>query len=418
MSYRDVYFSRVNHLGNSTAERIRNAGIHSFERWIAQSPFTVRDLSVERGIYFNAIIETHKDKEYQKILVLRVANDIDIQVGDIMNWLQEDGTLEKWLFLQQVQKINGTYKTFYIIKCNYLLKWIDAEGHIQESWAYVLSSTDDKVKGNFRTWHNLISPQPNKYAEIIMPYRIVDRGTNFIVEDEGWKMVEADFTSVKGIIYMSLTESKVNYIYDDLEIDLADTDKLAIYRIDFPETKQVFSIGSVVSPIFTLMKNGIPSAEEVMLSSSDPSIIKEKEGALTAIKAGTADIIVQLKNYPAVRRTLPVTVTEAPQVFDAYIEGSDTVRLDRYCSYKLVGLGDTVIDQSEVQFSLEMSYSQKEINEGGLLDVKKYASIYYDPEQNQWVVHANDKNKLHDLLMKAVYQGQEYTKLISIIPLW
>jgi len=66
----------------------------------------------------------------------------------------------------------------------------------------------------------LITPQPNKYAEIIMPRPIdtaseientVNRGTNFIIEDESWKMVEADFTSVQGIFYMSLTENKVNF---------------------------------------------------------------------------------------------------------------------------------------------------------------------------------------------------------------
>jgi len=44
-----------------------------------------------------------------------------------------------------------------------------------------------------------------------MPRREINRGTNFIIEDEGWQMVEQDFTSVKGILYMSLTESKVNY---------------------------------------------------------------------------------------------------------------------------------------------------------------------------------------------------------------
>jgi len=37
------------------------------------------------------------------------------------------------------------------------------------------------------------------------------RGINFIIEDEGWVVIECDWTSVEGVIYMSLTESKVNY---------------------------------------------------------------------------------------------------------------------------------------------------------------------------------------------------------------
>jgi len=45
-----------------------------------------------------------------------------------------------------------------MIRCNYEVKWIDENGRLKKSWAYVVSSTDDKVKANFRMWHNLISP--------------------------------------------------------------------------------------------------------------------------------------------------------------------------------------------------------------------------------------------------------------------
>jgi hypothetical protein len=124
-SYLDTYFSRVNHLGNTTAERIRSAGIRSFYKWMAESPHTVRDLSVERGIYFDGIILTSKDKEYEKIMFLNVANNIPLKVGDIMTWDLEDGSQEKWIIAQEEKKVNGTYRTFWIIRCNYLLKWID-----------------------------------------------------------------------------------------------------------------------------------------------------------------------------------------------------------------------------------------------------------------------------------------------------
>ena len=78
MNYLDVYFSRVNHFGETVAERLKNSGIVAFEKWMAQSPFTVTDLSVERGLYFSGIIETSKDKEEKKIMYLFVANDIPV----------------------------------------------------------------------------------------------------------------------------------------------------------------------------------------------------------------------------------------------------------------------------------------------------------------------------------------------------
>ena len=131
MNYLDAYWSRINHLGDSTAERIRNGGIRSFYKWLAESPHTMRQLSTERGIYFDGIILTTKDKEYSKIMFLNVANEIDIAIGDIMNWQIDDGNIEKWILVQEEKKVNGPYRTFWIIRCNYLLKWIDNLGHLQ-----------------------------------------------------------------------------------------------------------------------------------------------------------------------------------------------------------------------------------------------------------------------------------------------
>ena len=155
MSYLETYFSRINHMGNTTAERIKNGGIRSFQKWMDESPQTVINLSVEAGLFFSGILETSKDKAYEKILFLHVANDIPLQVGDMMNWPQDDGTTEKWLLFQKTQKVNAAYQTFWITKCKYLVRWVNKEGHQNQSWAYVVSSVDDKIKGNYRTWNNL-----------------------------------------------------------------------------------------------------------------------------------------------------------------------------------------------------------------------------------------------------------------------
>ena len=131
MDYKGVYFSRIHHLGESTSEIIRNGGIRSFEKWMAESPHTVTHLSTESGLYFSGIILTSKDKEYEKIMFLNVANDIPLSIGDIMNWTLETGKVEKWLLIQEEKKVNGTYRSFWIVRCNYLMKWIDKEGHLQ-----------------------------------------------------------------------------------------------------------------------------------------------------------------------------------------------------------------------------------------------------------------------------------------------
>ena len=399
MNYLDVYFSRINHLGETTAERIRNGGIRSFEKWMAESPHTIRNLSVERGIYFDGIILTSKDKEYEKIMFLEVALDIPIKVGDIMNWTLDDGSIEKWILIQEEKKVNGTFRSFWIVRCNYYMKWIDEKGHLQASWAYFVSSLDSKIKGNFRTWNSLITPQPNKYAELLMPRYPIDRATNFIVEDESWTVVEYDHSSVPGVIYLSLTETKINLIYDDTNNDIADLDKLAVYELSVPDVVQTFLVNEPINLTFTLMKNGVPSKEEVEFISSDKKIAKIVDGQLTAIAEGTVDIIVQLKQYPTIQKIISIKVDSAKNEFSAYIEGSDTLRLDRVGSYMLKGTEDI---SGEVIFS---------IDDTTLVKIVKV-------ENNQCELRANSKNKLGKVVLSANYNDVVYTKEISIIPLW
>ena len=411
MNYLEVYYSRLNHFGETTGERITNGGIRTFQRWKNESPHTVSTLSVERGLYFDGIILQSKDKAYQKIMHLNVSNDIPIKVGDIMNWPQNDGSIEKWLLLSEEKKVNGTYRTFDILKCNYLIKWINNKGYLRQSWAYVLSSTDDKIKGNFRTWHNLISPQPNKYVEIIMPRPIdehsevintVDRGTNFIIEDESWKMVEADFTSVSGIIYMSLTENKVNKEYDDLNVDVADTDKLL-----FPTLEPVYNIGDEIVPNFT--EQTLNEWEIVLTPIQDEEyVVFNEAGHLVAQAAGNVIIQMRLKNSGmddprrAIVKEYQIVINASTDEESLYIYGPDKLRLDRYSNYSLVNEGAEDIALSDVSMSI--------------LDGIDLASIV--SSGNIYVLHANNKNKLGKLTLTATYNNKVYTKTVEIIPLW
>ena len=410
MTYLDVYYSRLNHDGETIGERITKGGIRTFQRWKNESPHTVSNLSVERGLYFDGIILQSKDKAYQKIMHLNVSNDIPIKVGDIMNWRQNDGSLEKWLLLSEEKKVNGTYRTFDILKCNYLIKWINDKGYLKQSWAYILSSTDDKVKGNFRTWHNLITPQPNKYAEIIMPRPqdensqvkdTVDRGTNFIVEDENWKMIEADFTSVSGIIYMSLTENKVNMEYDDLEVDIADTDKLL-----FPTLEPVYNIGEEIVPNFT---EQTLNEWEIVLTPNDTTCVEFNEsGHLVAIAAGNVVIQMRLKNYNAddprraIVKEFSITINESTDDAQLYIYGPDKVRLDRYANYVLAAEGAEDNPISNVTMFIQSG--------------EEYGTLAQD--NDTYILHANNKNVLGKLVLVAIYNNKEYTKTVEVIPLW
>ena len=398
MHYLDAYFARINHLGETAAERIRQGGINSFEKWKDESPHTVRNLSVERGIYFDGIILTSKDRQEKKVMFLNVSNDIPLLIGDIMNWENDLGVEEKWLIFQEEKKVNGTYRTFWIVKCNYLFKWIDRLGHLQQSWGYIVSSVDSKIKGNFRTWNSLITPQPNKYAEILMPRYPIDRATNFIVEEESWTVVEYDHTSVPGVIYLSLTENKINSIYDDVENNIADTDKLAKYDLSVPQEVQNFAIGDTINPSFTLTKNGKPFDAEVQLLPTDKSIARIIDGELKAVGSGETQIVVQLKDFPTIFTIINIVVNEAEPVFSAYIEGSSTIKLDRTEIYTLKATGEIT---GPVHFSINTNLANIVISNNVSCQIQ-----------------ANHKNILGKFILTAAYNNVEYTKEISVVPLW
>ena len=363
MDYRGVYYSRIHHLGETTAEVIRNGGIRSFEKWMAQSPFTINDLSVERGLYFSGIIEEKKDEKQLKTMYLHVALDIPVKVGDILNWRAEDGSIEKWILLQEERKVNGTYRTFWIIRCNYLVKWIDKNGRIQKSWSYVVSSQDDKVKGNFRTWHNLITPQPNKYAEIVMPRVDIARGTNFIIEDEGWQLIELDWTSVPGIIYLSLTEGKINKEYDDIGVDIADTDKLK-----FPILAPIYTVGDILDPDFG--EDTFNEWEIELIIPDDSPVLEEVDGKIKAKAEGSETILMRLKGRRAVQKRFEMFIKANEQEFAAYIDGADSIRLDRKSLYSLKS-GDIVYAASYSLSSTLASLCVKEIK-GNKYRIEEY----------------------------------------------
>ena len=230
------------------------------------------------------------------------------------------------------------------------------------------------------------------------------RGINFIIENEGWVVIECDWTSVEGVVYMSLTESKVNYQYDNRDIDVADTD-----RYKFPELPTQYKVGDTIVPQF---EAGTLNQWEIELRPSDFSLFSEQQEVngekekwyqeLHSIAEGTCIVTMRLKNRPAVTRNVEIIITPIEQQTVFWIDGPDELRLDRQAKYSLKS--NYPMDDASVTMEIRTSPSEKD-------KIRKEAN-------NEYIVQANARNELGSLVLVATYKEQEYTKTIEIIPLW
>lgn len=239
-----------------------------------------------------------------------------------------------------------------------------------------------------------------------MPRREISRSTNFIVEEESWTVIEYDHTSVPGVVYLSLTENKINTIYDDIDNNVADLDKRAKYQIITSPTIQRFSVGDEITGlVYTIMKNGKPfTPTEVIYTTMDKSIVRNKNGKLMAVGPGTVQLAITLPEYEDIEpETLFVTieVSEEPTVVSYYIDGPDSIRLDREAIYTIKANNGEVVNA--INFSI---------------DNETYATVEYVEENNSYIIKANKKNLLGKIIFSAEINGEIISKEISIVPLW
>ena len=139
---------------------------------------------------------------------------------------------------------------------------------------------------------------------------------------------------------------------------------------------------------------------EIELIPKDSSLVeKDSNGHWRTIGAGKIEFTMRLKDRPAVTKDFEIFVNEPTVEFSAYIEGPDTIKLDRYSTYELQG-------SSNLVGAVEYSLNQTEL--ASITEIK----------ENKCIIHANAKNKLGEIILSAVYDGKTYTKTIKIVPLW
>lgn len=387
MNYLEIYKSRVGHLGTTPQERAFSSGILEFRRYLKYNQHTVFGLINERNnLIFDGVILTDKEDENRVSQILLTELNQDIKPGDLILWNDEH-----WIIWRSTTSSYQPHQKFYMVRCNYEIKWVDELGVIQKSWIYLLGHKDSKIKDNFRTWNNLITPQPNKYINIILPYRTIKQGTEIMVLDEVWYLVDDDRSSVPGISFMSFTETNLNEQRDDLTNSLANADTIAKIEIVLPSYRAVTPLSTFEISNYSILRNGIKD-EMAIPSITVEGDFTEENGILTAAQAGSGKLILSYEGVKA-EQFLEITETIAETLI---IVGNEKIRVGREAVYE-------VNTEEPVTFTL--------------VDNKDLATLEII-DNTHCCIKANNNNKVGQVSLEVATAQQTVRKKIEIISLW
>lgn len=405
MGYLDVYKARVEHLGATPQERAFQSGILEFRRYLKYNQHTVFNLKNGRfpDDSFSGVILTDKEDENRVSQILLVELGIDIVPGDLIYWNDEP-----WLVYRSTTSSYQPHQKFYMVKCNYNIGWVNKEEEkIQNSWVYLLGSKDSKIKDNFRTWNNLITPQPNKYIELILPYTDMKLGTEIVIIDETWYLVDFDKNSVPGVIFMSFTETNFNEQRDGEVAGqmIANKDTLPKWRIDLPSHRHV-KPGDKFTATYSITKNGKEVSVTPKITVSSPLSITE-DNIITAGNSGSGVITI---SYEGAKATQIVAIKDTSDEIPI-IRGSDKIRATEKAEYKinfpeeikfvLVNPEDSLqiaeLIESEQPFNTCIIDTEKYNGRVGTVKLKAYIKTEFEGETSP---------------------SEIITKTIQVIPFW
>ena len=136
---------RTQYLGRTPQERAFKSGLLEFERSLKYNIHTKTLQRDNNGEDFDGIVLTDKQDENRVSQILLTRFEYKLAVGELIYWESAP-----WLVWRDTISSYQPYNKYYIVKCNYEIKWVE-NGDLHKSWAYILGSKDSKIQDNFRT---------------------------------------------------------------------------------------------------------------------------------------------------------------------------------------------------------------------------------------------------------------------------
>lgn len=400
--YYKVFQERCKNHGKSFKSLVQSQAALDFQRFLVSSPNAI-DVTVndeEEKIRVATIL--NKEKNDTDVRRFFLANKEDaLKIGDFIYW---DDTV--WILLKKEKNTIDAYDKFEGLECRHNIKWIDKFGVLQSTPCYLIAQTDEKVKANFRTWNNMITPQPNKYLEIITSRKDIELSQRFLIDETAWSVVETDYISVKGIIYLSLTEDKKDLYEDDINNDIADIVDLNKFQLKLEETEITLGIDETYQLSGKTYLNGNLYSSDIIVEilEGEENISIDENLRITGIKEGNTKLRISMEENNEISQELNITIQESAPANVVYdLKGDASIKWGRTKVYQFVRVVNGIFEPVKAEFSIE--------------DKDKLIKNY-EINETSITITANEDNRVGEFYINCTFGEETVRKEIKVTSLW
>lgn len=398
-----VFQERSGNHGKTFKEVVQKQARHDFKYFLQSSPNAIKvTINSEEGKETKVATILNKENEtlVKRYFLCDVADQIGI--GDFLYWGDSI-----WLMFRKERDTIEAYDKFEGIECRHKIQWVDSYGVLQNTPCYLVAQKDDQIKSNFRTWNNMITPQPNKYLEIITCRNNIQLGQKFLIDETAWYVVESDYISIKNILYLSLTEDKKDIYVDDVADNIANIVDLNKFEMRIKDKEISLDIDKEYKIAGEVYLNGNKYSDKIIVEVIEGAdlITINDNFTLTALSEGRVVLRICMEENNEIYQEMIINIVKnAPQNISYQLIGDESIKWGRTKVIQAVKVVDGV--------SAAIAASFKVVDKEELLSS-------YEINSSSVTITADTKNKVGNFTIICTFEdGSTVEKIIRVTSLW
>lgn len=398
-----VFQERSGNHGKTFKEVVQKQARHDFKYFLQSSPNAIKvTINSKEGKETKVATILNKENEtlVKRYFLCDVADQIGI--GDFLYWGDSI-----WLMFRKERDTIEAYDKFEGIECRHKIQWVDSYGVLQNTPCYLVAQKDDQIKSNFRTWNNMITPQPNKYLEIITCRNNIQLGQKFLIDETAWYVVESDYISIKNILYLSLTEDKKDIYVDDVADNIANIVDLNKFEMRIKDKEISLDIDKEYKIAGEVYLNGNKYSDKIIVEVIEGAdlITINDNFTLTALSEGRVVLRICMEENNEIYQGMIINIVKnAPQNISYQLIGDESIKWGRTKVIQAVKVVDGV--------SVAIAASFKVVDKEELLSS-------YEINSSSVTITADTKNKVGNFTIICTFEdGSTVEKTIRVTSLW